>query len=283
MVFLRAFQNLAALLALLPNTAIGLNINMINKCHRRVIGGENVMKKIVQLHNASDSAVQFSDILDQNSFSQSSDSPAPFRTSPKARRNRALVGAISLIMAGSLYAPTGMFSFVTSARAADSIQIQHKQLPVKGADTIMAKKAHGTSERPVQNKLRWDCDVKLADRICNFNRNWAEFAGYWKTTSFLTEARAATGPIKFYDSVSGKLLFTAPIGRNLDAWLEESSVHGWPSFRDDEVRALNGIYTLMCRNWQIVLPECVIPYGTQEFESLLLILYDRMIYFNRSI
>lgn len=33
-------------------------------------------------------------------------------------------------------------------------------------------------------------------------------------------------PIKFYDSVTGKLLFTAPIGRTLEDFLLESQKHG---------------------------------------------------------
>ena len=41
---------------------------------------------------------------------------------------------------------------------------------VMGDESIMAQKAHGTSTKPVQNKLRWGCKVDLADRICNFNR-----------------------------------------------------------------------------------------------------------------
>ena len=39
----------------------------------------------------------------------------------------------------------------------------------------------------------------------------------------------------FYDSVTGKPLFRAPIGRSLDEFIEESKKHGWPSFRDEEV------------------------------------------------
>jgi peptide methionine sulfoxide reductase MsrB len=41
--------------------------------------------------------------------------------------------------------------------------------------------------------------------------------------------------IKFYDSNSGKLLFTAPRGRTWDQFVQESKAHGWPSFRDEEV------------------------------------------------
>ena len=36
-------------------------------------------------------------------------------------------------------------------------------------------------------------------------------------------------------SVTGKPLYRAPIGRSVDDFLQESAVHGWPSFRDQEV------------------------------------------------
>jgi hypothetical protein len=41
---------------------------------------------------------------------------------------------------------------------------------VPGSEDIMDAKTHGTSEYPVQNPLRWDCDFETADRISNFNR-----------------------------------------------------------------------------------------------------------------
>jgi hypothetical protein len=37
--------------------------------------------------------------------------------------------------------------------------------------------------------------------------------------------------IHFYDSNTGKLLYTAPKGRTLEDFLVESRAHGWPSFR----------------------------------------------------
>lgn len=79
---------------------------------------------------------------------------------------------------------------------------------------------------------------EVADRICNYNRHYAEHAGYWQTTSFLSDValfQEKKEPIQFFDSNSGKLLFTAPIGRTWDEFIEESKGHGWPSFRDDEV------------------------------------------------
>lgn len=106
---------------------------------------------------------------------------------------------------------------------------------VMGDESIMSKKAHGTSATPVQKDLRWDCDYDTADRICNFNRHYAEHAGYWTTTTFVADAKSTKGEITFYDSNTGKPLFVAPRGRDMDAFLKESASHGWPSFRDEEV------------------------------------------------
>jgi hypothetical protein len=39
-----------------------------------------------------------------------------------------------------------------------------------GDEDIMRPKAHGTSEIPVQDSLRYGVSNKLADKICNFNR-----------------------------------------------------------------------------------------------------------------
>ena len=105
---------------------------------------------------------------------------------------------------------------------------------------LMGPKTHGTCPRPVQDKLRWDCDRATADRISCFNRHYAEYAGYWETTTFQrgTAAASSSGePTTFYDSVTGRPLFVAPVGRSWEAFLAESDEHGWPSFRDAEVIA----------------------------------------------
>ena len=110
------------------------------------------------------------------------------------------------------------------------------QLPLVGDESIMSKKAHGTTDRPVQQGLRWGCSQQTADKIVSFNRHYAEHSGYWLTTNFLEEEPAASGePITFRDSVTGAPLFRAPIGRSWDAFVTESRQHGWPSFRDEEV------------------------------------------------
>jgi len=107
-----------------------------------------------------------------------------------------------------------------------------------GDESIMSKKAHGTSDVPVQDNLRWNCDREKADNICNYNRHYAENSGYWTSTSFLKEGKIeydAKGEINFYDSNTGKLLFVAPKGRSWEDFVKESKAHGWPSFRDEEV------------------------------------------------
>lgn len=81
--------------------------------------------------------------------------------------------------------------------------------------------------------------MKKADEICNYNRHYAEHSGYFESkTKFIPEAQAASDPIDFYDSNTGKLLFTAPVGRSMEDFLVESRAHGWPSFRDSEVRIM---------------------------------------------
>jgi hypothetical protein len=132
--------------------------------------------------------------------------------------------------------------------------------PLIGSNSIMSKKAHGTSEKPVQANLRWNVDSALADRIVNFNRHFAEYAGYFIQgmhsiiqififnpsylavailgSSFLAEEadHSVDNPLYFYDSVTGVPLFHTPTtSRTYKGFIEESKVHGWPSFRDDEV------------------------------------------------
>merc|ERR1712224_544779 len=82
--------------------------------------------------------------------------------------------------------------------------------------------------------MGWDCDRETADKICSYNRRFAEFAGYFQKTNFLEKEKDSL-PVTFYDSVTGKPLFVAPQGRSWDEFVEESNAHGWPSFRDAEV------------------------------------------------
>ena len=135
---------------------------------------------------------------------------APLNSAPKSinklsQSNNELLTKSAQILTG-LTLP--YFLQISTTSAAKS------RYPIFLSDDVMKPKAHGTSQSPVQSKLRWNCDVALADKMCNYNRNWAEFAGYWRTTSFLTEVTnptEPTEPITFYDSVTGLPLFRAPV------------------------------------------------------------------------
>ena len=78
----------------------------------------------------------------------------------------------------------------------------------------MSQKAHGTSNSAVMKNLKFNVDYDTADRITNYNRNWAEFAGYafQKGKISWIDEMVANGdkPYTFYDSVTGKPLFVAP-------------------------------------------------------------------------
>lgn len=50
------------------------------------------------------------------------------------------------------------------------------QYPIYGAEELMRPKKHGTSDKPVQEALRWNCDRQKADKICNFNRHYGELS-----------------------------------------------------------------------------------------------------------
>merc|ERR1719215_1231494 len=118
----------------------------------------------------------------------------------------------SLMTLASMASPTMAFSSLGQSRSfASRTALLSQKLPIMGGEEIMSQKAHGTSEKPVQKNLRWSCDYDTADRICNFNRHYAEHAGYWEGTKFLSEIGEMELPIKFYDSVTGVLLFTAPL------------------------------------------------------------------------
>lgn len=112
-----------------------------------------------------------------------------------------------------------------------------------GDESLMSPKAHGTSEHPVpMAKLRWNVDPKLAERICNYNRRYAEHAGYFESTGFIREIEALQGTsreqIAFFDSnAPHHLLFAigGEAGRPWAQFLQESIDHGWSSFRDSDV------------------------------------------------
>ena len=119
------------------------------------------------------------------------------------------------------------------------------QYPLIGSPSIMSQKTHGTSDVPIQAKLRFGANPKLANRICNFNRHYAEPSGHFRKTKFVQQAKQLyerDGKVVFYDSNTGKPLFVLDknrnnnnTGRSWNAFIQESTAHGWPSFRDSEV------------------------------------------------
>eukprot|EP00040_Diaphanoeca_grandis_P018976 m.99907 g.99907 ORF g.99907 m.99907 type:complete len:176 (+) comp27202_c0_seq1:364-891(+) len=130
---------------------------------------------------------------------------------------------------------------------------QQNQYPIVGEASIMSRKTHGTCSKGIQPNLKYNADRENADRICCFNRHYAEPAGYFMRSAWPNEVdrNAAT---TYYDSVTAKPLFNAPVGRTFKQFLNESKSHGWPSFRDEEV------------NWENVRcldnGECVSVDGT---------------------
>ena len=56
----------------------------------------------------------------------------------------------------------------------------HRIHPLPCDESVMSPKAHGTCLKPVQKLLRWQVDWDTADRICCFNRHYAEHSGYWE-------------------------------------------------------------------------------------------------------
>ena len=48
------------------------------------------------------------------------------------------------------------------------------KLPLMCSDDVMDDKEHGTAPHPVQTNLLYGVDRTMADRICCFNRHFAE-------------------------------------------------------------------------------------------------------------
>ena len=144
-------------------------------------------------------------------------------------------------------------------------QKPQSSLPLIGRNSLMKRKQHGTSAVPIQPNLKWKVNRRLANRICNHNRHFAEKHGYFhQSTPFLRhedpqKSRSNQQPLIFYDSNTGLPLFRIPrsaSGGNVQwhNFVHESKRHGWPSFRDQHV------------NWKHVRclanGECISRHGT---------------------
>jgi len=90
---------------------------------------------------------------------------------------------------------------------------------------------------PLQPQLLFGCekDKPMANRICCHNTRYAEHWGYLNDPHVKLFSKInSDGKTTFYDSQCGIPLFTAPVGRTMKEWQQESMHHGWPSFRPEE-------------------------------------------------
>lgn len=195
---------------------------------------------IILFGSAMQCAYAFSSIkqhLSIHTYSLSAGSPrlndsllaSPSASGPELQKRRSFLAtfAITSIITFLKPIPSHAFGF--------GINMDDKGPMRLGDESIMSPKAHGTTETAVQDNLRFGVDRRLSDKISSYTRVFAESAGYFEGTSFEEEVRQSSGPLTFYDSVSGKPLFQAPVGRDATTFIAESRVHGWPSFRDEEV------------------------------------------------
>ena len=68
---------------------------------------------------------------------------------------------------------------------------------IMAGEEVMSAKAHGSCPAPVQATLRWNSDRETADRICCFNRHYAEHSGYFTGTSFVSDEADTALPNHF--------------------------------------------------------------------------------------
>lgn len=96
---------------------------------------------------------------------QSKKSPNIFSSSSRLSSVKSIFG--SFLVAGALLTALDSSGFINMGNSASAVNSQG--FPVLGSEEIMRAKSHGTSDQAVQSKLRWNVDVKLADRISNYN------------------------------------------------------------------------------------------------------------------
>jgi len=108
-----------------------------------------------------------------------------------------------------------------------------------------------TCSGPVQPGLRYnisgrtepdvrvpvDPDESLAEAVCCDGRTKliAEPQFLFEAPDIALFSRLQEGTTVFYDSVCGVPLFRAPVGRSAEDFKADTTEHGWPSFRSEEV------------------------------------------------
>ena len=81
---------------------------------------------------------------------------------------------LTIVLAGKLG------NSVTTTTGSKALNRGMTSYPLPCGESVMSPKAHGTCLAPVQKPLRWQVDWDTADRICCFNRHYAEHSGYWE-------------------------------------------------------------------------------------------------------
>jgi len=142
------------------------------------------------------------------------------------------------------------------------IHLEIKSIAARAASKPALKQTSVTTSRPpkeydtcnagVQSNLRYNISMfttpdgvpvnvssteSLATAICCDKRTkvFAEPRSLYEVVSLFKEMRKNDGPTTFYDSVSGEPLFIAPRGRTQEDFENDTTEHGWPSFRPDEL------------------------------------------------
>ena len=109
-----------------------------------------------------------------DAFSVNSQSNNNINSIKSKSDRRSFLDTIAATTAASIL--TGVIS-TNPASALDDVTVGGRAQ--YGSESIMSPKAHGTSETAVQESLRYGVSTKLADRITNFNRRFAEYGVSW--------------------------------------------------------------------------------------------------------
>lgn len=90
--------------------------------------------------------------------------PSP-RSSSGALKSNQLAGRRQFLSTSAAATAAVVLGGATPSQA---VEVGGKM--VVGEETLMSQKGHGTSAEPVQQDLMYGVDNRLADKICNYNR-----------------------------------------------------------------------------------------------------------------
>ena len=149
---------------------------------------EKPTKSLVQMHTFSDS----------NLSEEDSDNARKSRCHKFSKIGGAvLLISILVAMFIYLYSSFGGGTVVHTGLA--------KDISANSQD-IMHQKEHGTCVKSPPNLLRFDVDWKMADKICCYNRHFAEYFGSWSNyltrSVFKSEMNSTNGEMIFFDTIT---------------------------------------------------------------------------------